>query len=177
MVVLGEWEDVEDLEDAGWTTSKIWTGLSAAECVKRAREKQKWCELVWSSSMVSDLQQWSWSEEKETIILSQTTTRSLQCLILRHVVFIGRTVHDIRQNWHDCNWHYPGWQTIDTVVVVQSFSLTFCALFSNNVVGNLLRNIVRVTMSVANLFNCSALSLISFVFWLYFCLLLSFYDE
>jgi len=45
---------------------------------------------------------------------------------------------------------------IDTVrhnYVVQSFSLTFRALFSNNVVGNFLRNIVLVTMSFANLFN------------------------
>jgi len=31
--------------------------------------------------------------------------------------------------------------------------LTFRALFSNNVV-NFLRNIVRVTMSIVNLFNC-----------------------
>jgi len=49
---------------------KDWTGLSAAECVKIARERQQWRELVtlvWSSSMVSYLQQWSWSvvEEEE----------------------------------------------------------------------------------------------------------------
>jgi len=37
---------VEDLEDAGWTTSK-----TGEECVKRARERQQWRELVWSSSM------------------------------------------------------------------------------------------------------------------------------
>ena len=44
---------------------------------------------------------------------------------------------------------------IDTVIVtvVQSFSLNFRALFSNNVVGNFLRNIVHVTMSIVNLFN------------------------
>jgi len=33
-------------------------------------------------------------------------------------------------------------------------SLTFRALFSNNVVGNFLRNIIHVKMSIENLFNC-----------------------
>jgi len=40
------------------------------------------------------------------------------------------------------------------ITVVLSFSLNLCALFSNNVVGNFLRNIVYVKMSIVNLFNC-----------------------
>jgi len=57
---------VEDLEDDGWMDDiKDWTGLSAAECVKRARERQQWRELVWSSFMISDLQEFSWSAEEE----------------------------------------------------------------------------------------------------------------
>jgi len=43
---------------------KDWIGLSAAECVKSAHKRQQWRELVWSSSTVSDLQQWSRSEER-----------------------------------------------------------------------------------------------------------------
>jgi len=43
---------------------------------------------------------------------------------------------------------------IDTVItVLQSFSLNFGALFSNNVVGNFLRNIIHVKMSIVNFFN------------------------
>jgi len=50
-----ECEDVEDLhvEDAGWMTSR----MSEAECVRSARERQQWRELVRSSSMISDLQE------------------------------------------------------------------------------------------------------------------------
>ena len=40
----------------------------------------------------------------------------------------------------------------NTVVGLQSFSLNFRALFSNNVVGNFLRNVVHVKMSFVNLF-------------------------
>jgi len=40
------------------------------------------------------------------------------------------------------------------ITVVQSFSLNFRALFSNNVVGNFLRNIVYVKMSFVNSSNC-----------------------
>jgi len=70
-------------------------------------------------------------------------------------------------------------QHVDTVnycCTELQFDLLFCELFSNNVVANLLRNIVRMTMSIVNLLivlRCPCFSL----FLLYFCLRLSFYDE
>ena len=52
-----------------------------------------------------------------------------------------------------CLWNYLR-QAISTLLITVVQSLNFRALFSNNVVGNLLRNIVHVTMSFVNLFNC-----------------------
>jgi len=68
-------------------------------------------------------------------------------------------------------------QAISTllITVVQSFSLNFHALFSNNVVGEFLQNIVHVKMSFVNLFNCIQLCFLYFLIAL--SLLLSFYDE
>ena len=69
-VVLEEWEDAEDLQDVGWTTSK--TGQSyrqrSVSRLETLHERQQWRELVWSSSLVSNLQQWSWSEEEADLL-------------------------------------------------------------------------------------------------------------
>ena len=72
-------------------------------------------------------------------------------------------------------------QTILTllITVVQSFSLNFRALFSKNVVGNFLRNIVHVTMSFVNYLIVFSLAVfcVFFIFLIVFSFLLSFYDE
>jgi len=59
------------------------------------------------------------------------------------------------------------------ITVVRSFNLNFRALFSDNIVGNFLRNTVLVTMSFVN-----GLIVFSFLYILIvFSFLLSFYDE
>ena len=90
------------------------------------------------------------------------TTRICQCPQTQTVnqLLSTATVKDINHTAHlvlstVCLRNYLR-QAILTllITVVQSFSLNFRVLFSNNVVGNLLRNIVRITMSIVNLFNC-----------------------
>ena len=107
------------------------------------------------------------------------TTRICQCPQTQTVnqLLSTATVKDINHTAHlvlstVCLRNYLRQAILTLFTVVQSFSFNFCALFSNNVVGNFLRNIVHVKMSFANLFNCIQLCFLYFL--TVFSLLLSF---
>ena len=69
-----------------------------------------------------------------------------------------------------CLWNY-----LRHAILTLLITVIFRALFSNNVVGNFLQNIVHAKMSFVILYNCIQLCLLYFL--IVFSLLLSFYDE